>query len=80
MAHTSLSRGEHTQTDRAFQLIIEMDLAAGCMGGGGGGGGAIFVIGCNGSTISACKTVSRIWPVFGLSILIVRHTTLECMW
>ena len=38
MAHTSLSRGEHTQTDRAFQLIIEMDLAAGCMGGGGGGG------------------------------------------
>ena len=40
MAHTSLSRGEHTQTDRAFQLIIEMDLAAGCMGGGGGGGGA----------------------------------------
>ena len=38
-----------------------MDLAA------GGGGGAIFIIGGNGSTISA---VSRIWPVFGPSILI----------
>ena len=38
-----------------------MDLAAG--GGGGGGGGRS----CNGSTISA---VSRIWPVFGPSILI----------
>ena len=78
MAHTSLSHGEHTQTDRAFQLIKEsvlVDLAAGCMGGGGGGG-AIFIIGGNGSTISACKTVSRIWPVFGPSI----HTTLECMW
>ena len=37
-----------------------MDLAA-------GGGGAIFIIGGNGSTISA---VSRIWPVFGPSILI----------
>ena len=44
-----------------------MDLAAGCMGGGGG---AIFIIGGNGSTISACKTVSRIWPVFGPTILI----------
>ena len=42
MAHTSLSRGEHTQTDRAFQLIKEMDLAAGCMGGGGGGGGDLY--------------------------------------
>ena len=76
MAHTSLSHGEHTQTDRAFQLIKEsvwVDLAAGCMGWGGGGeggGGAIFIIGGNGSTISACKTVSRIWPVFGPSILI----------
>ena len=42
MAHTSLSHGEHTQTDRAFQLIKEsvlVDLAAGCMGGRGGGGG-----------------------------------------
>ena len=69
VAHTSLSHEEHTQTDRAFQLIKEsvwVDLAAGCMGGGG----AIFIIGGNGSTISACKTVSRIWPVFGPSILI----------
>ena len=51
-------------------------------GGGGGGGGGIFIIGDNGSTISACRTVSRIhvWPVFGPSILIGRHTTLECMW
>ena len=68
MAHTSLSHGEHTQTDRAFQLIKEsvwVDLAAGCMGAG-----AIFIIGGNGATISACKTVSRIWPVFGPSILI----------
>ena len=42
MAHTSLSRGEHTQTDRAFPLIKEsvwVDLAVGCMGRGGGGGG-----------------------------------------
>ena len=81
--HTSLSRGEHTQTDRAFQLIKEcvwVALAVG--GGGGGGGGGIFIIGDNGSTISACRTVSRIhvWPVFGPSILIGRHTTLECMW
>ena len=42
--HTSLSRGEHTQTDRAFKLIKEcvwVALAVGCMGrvGGGGGGG-----------------------------------------
>ena len=74
MAHTSLSHGEHTQTDRAFQLIKEsvwVDLALAVWGGGGGGGGgAIFIIGGNGSTISACKTVSRIWPVFGPSILI----------
>ena len=80
MAHTSLSRGEHTQTDRAFQLIKEMDLAAGCMGGGGGGGGGDFYYWLQWPTISACKTVSRIWPVFRLSILIDRHTTLECMW
>ena len=43
MAHTSLSHGEHTQTDRAFQLIKEsvwVDLAAGCMRGGRGGRGS----------------------------------------
>ena len=84
--HTSLSRGEHTHTDRAFQLIKEcvwVALAVGCMERVGGvGGGAIFFIGDNGSTISACRTVSRIhvWPVFGPSILIGRHTILECIW
>jgi hypothetical protein len=40
--HTSLSRGEHTQTDRAFQLIKEcvwVALAVGCMERVGGWGG-----------------------------------------
>ena len=78
MAHTSLSRGEHTQTDRAFQLIKEMDLAAGCMGGGGGGGGggrSLLLV-----AMAPQFQHARIWPVFRPSILIDRHTTLECMW
>ena len=45
--HTSLSHGEHTQTDRAFQLIkecVRVALGVGCMGrvGGGGGGGGYW--------------------------------------
>ena len=58
-----------------------MDLAAGCIEGGGGGGASLLLVAMAPQfQITACKTVSRIWPVFGPSILIDRHTTLECMW
>ena len=71
MAHTSLSHGEHTQTDRAFQLIKEsvwVDLAAGCMGAGGGegGGGRSLLL----VAMAPQFQHARLLPVFGPSILI----------
>ena len=65
MAHTSLSRGEHTQTDRAFQLIKEsvwVDLAAGCMGGGGGGGGPSLLL----VAMAPQFQHARLFPEYGL--------------
>ena len=73
VAHTSLSRGEHIQTDRAFQLIKEsvwVDLAAGCMGVG-----HLYYWWQWLHYFSMQDCFQNMACIF----LIDRHTTLECM-